>query len=162
MMHLTMNKDHHLLVSFAMMQTAYVFASKCPHGSANGPCRALTTQSRDRNPELTGAALPIRADSAIRALAIIGTHHPTTLFADKPSHCYDSQEYEHDIRLTYLCLGRLLFLALRRCPLMFQCKLNEYAVYTHQGRSVRQKLTTSPCFVPCHVAQTTCLLCSRL
>ena len=47
MMRLTMNEDRRLLVLFAMMQNANVFASKYPHGSPNGPGKVLTTQSRD-------------------------------------------------------------------------------------------------------------------
>ena len=47
MVHLTMTEDRHLLVLFAMMQNAYVLASKCLHGSQNGPGKVLTTQLRD-------------------------------------------------------------------------------------------------------------------
>ena len=46
-MYLTMNKDNHLLVLFAMLQNAYTFVSKSPHGSLNSSGKVLMTQSRD-------------------------------------------------------------------------------------------------------------------
>ena len=72
-----MGKDHHLLVLFAVMQNAYVFASiLMGHQTVLAKCwryNCVTIWPRDRNPELwllLPAVLPPCADRVIRALAI--------------------------------------------------------------------------------------------